>query len=300
MVSHTVSQGSYVPRPVNGRSGRWRNGGFAQGLTLVATLTVSDSITNVAEIVGQDQPDPVPASNSSAAVVNGIANADVGVKVAVDKPAPSVGENVTFTVTVANRGPSPATDVVVTDALPAGLTLVSAVAVAGHVRGAELDRWRARRDRSSRDTDDGVDRSRRPARWSIVGVTQQAEAELASAPTTARASRSTRASRPISGGDQVAHALGAPRRRTADIQRDRGQSGPESGDGRPGHGDVVGRARFRVGGPVAGLLRQRNRHLDGRIDRERRQRGVDDHGARHAGRDGQQHGERQRQRSARP
>ena len=68
----------------------------------------------------------MPSNNVSAAVLNGQANADVGVDIAVDKPAPLVGENVTFTVTVANRGPSPATGLVVTDVLSAGLTLVSA------------------------------------------------------------------------------------------------------------------------------------------------------------------------------
>ena len=36
-----------------------------------------------------------------------------------------VGETVTFTVRAINRGPSPATGVVITDALPAGLTLIT-------------------------------------------------------------------------------------------------------------------------------------------------------------------------------
>ena len=124
-VSFSASQGSYADA-----TGAWTIGTLLNAqsatLTLEATVTVAGAITNRALVVAQDQPDPVASNNSAAAIVNGAANADVGVHQAVDKPAPLVGEDVTFTVTVLNAGPSPATGVVVTDALPAGLTLVSA------------------------------------------------------------------------------------------------------------------------------------------------------------------------------
>ena len=70
-------------------------------------MTVAGAITNRALVVARDQPDPVASNNSAAAIVNGAANADVGVTKAVDQPAPLVGETVTFTVTVANSGPEP-------------------------------------------------------------------------------------------------------------------------------------------------------------------------------------------------
>jgi uncharacterized repeat protein (TIGR01451 family) len=44
----------------------------------------------------------------------------------VSNPTPNVGDTVTFTVTLSNNGPDAATNVTVGDALPAGLTLVSA------------------------------------------------------------------------------------------------------------------------------------------------------------------------------
>ncbi len=123
--SATPSLGSY-----DEVTGAWTIGTLlntqSATLTLTATVTVAGAITNRALVVGRDQPDPVPSNNAAAAVVNGTANADVGVDQTVDTAAPSVGDTVTFTVTVSNGGPSPATGVVVTDALPAGLTFVEA------------------------------------------------------------------------------------------------------------------------------------------------------------------------------
>ncbi|WP_154794563.1 DUF7507 domain-containing protein [Occultella kanbiaonis] len=57
---------------------------------------------------------------------------DVGVTKTVNDQAPLVGQNVTFTVTATNNGPSLATNVVLSDRLPAGrLTFVSAATTSG-------------------------------------------------------------------------------------------------------------------------------------------------------------------------
>jgi uncharacterized repeat protein (TIGR01451 family) len=51
--------------------------------------------------------------------------ADVGVTKTVDNPTPVFGTLITFTITVTNHGPAAATDVMVADPLPAGLTLIA-------------------------------------------------------------------------------------------------------------------------------------------------------------------------------
>jgi uncharacterized repeat protein (TIGR01451 family) len=77
--------------------------------------------------VSSSTPDPVPANNSSTATVlvpSGVA--DVAVTKTVSNPAPAVGTNVTYTVTVSDLGPSDASGVALTDVLPTGLAFVSA------------------------------------------------------------------------------------------------------------------------------------------------------------------------------
>ncbi|MCA9201868.1 MAG: DUF11 domain-containing protein, partial [Planctomycetales bacterium] len=131
-VSSTPSQGTY-----NSGTGVWTVGSVANGgtatLQLVATVANTGAKTNTAEITASDQLDPDSTPNNAAGAEDDQASATVTPPIAdlsltktVDNASANVGQNVTFTVTVSNTGPDAATNVSVADALPAGLTFVSA------------------------------------------------------------------------------------------------------------------------------------------------------------------------------
>ncbi len=58
-------------------------------------------------------------------LVQGTQSADLAISKSMTPPNPTIGQNVTFTLTVTNAGPGAATGVVVSDALPSGITYVS-------------------------------------------------------------------------------------------------------------------------------------------------------------------------------
>ncbi|HEV2028613.1 MAG TPA: sortase [Candidatus Dormibacteraeota bacterium] len=133
-VSAAPSAGTY-----NAGTGLWDIGALANGanatLSIVATVTGTNPVTNIASKTAEVQPDPVAGNNLAMATVTG-QSADIAITKVVDNATPALGSNVTFTVTATNNGPSSATGVVVTDLLPAGLTFVSAVPSVGTYNSA--------------------------------------------------------------------------------------------------------------------------------------------------------------------
>jgi uncharacterized repeat protein (TIGR01451 family) len=121
--SFTVSAGTY-----DSTSGTWTVGGVSTAtgatLTLVARVDSPDPKTNVAMITAVDQFDPNPGNNT-ASVTETPQQADVSIAQTASNTSPNVGDIVTLTVTLSNQGPNAATNVAVTDLVPAGLNVVN-------------------------------------------------------------------------------------------------------------------------------------------------------------------------------
>jgi uncharacterized repeat protein (TIGR01451 family) len=147
-VSSTPSQGSYV----NG-TGVWTVGTIANGanatLQIVASVNSVGAKTNSAQVSAADQTDSDSTPNNNVALEDDQASvtvtpqdADLSLTKTVDDATPISGQQVTFTLTVANAGPSSATNVVVQDSLPSGLTFVSSTPSQGTFDNA-TGRWTA-------------------------------------------------------------------------------------------------------------------------------------------------------------
>ena len=100
-------------------------------ITVVVNVLQSagSSLTNTASASGGGQTNTANDSSSDPTTV--VSSSDLSLSKTVNNPNPIQGQNVTFTLTLTNAGPSNATNVVVTDALPAGLTFVSATPSTG-------------------------------------------------------------------------------------------------------------------------------------------------------------------------
>jgi len=127
LVSASPSQGSY-----SSGSGIWTVGSVSASATLniIATVASAAAQTNTATISHADQFDPNQANNS-ASLTETPQRADLSLLESVNNPTPKVGDEITFTVTLSDKGPDAAARVGVVDLLPTGLTFVSATASQG-------------------------------------------------------------------------------------------------------------------------------------------------------------------------
>ena len=131
-VLYSATSGIY-----NENTGIWQVGDVSAGDTETLVIDVlvnpTGNYTNAAEIIATDifDVDSTPNNNILAeddqddVVVTPIQVADLALTKSVDTTTPDVNDNVIFTLTVANEGPSEATGIQVLDLLPSGFTYVS-------------------------------------------------------------------------------------------------------------------------------------------------------------------------------
>ena len=126
---HVAITGAALPAGVGNTLTITVSGVVASGTTGPLTNTVSAA-------TAQGGTDRNPADNTAGDTDTPAPRADLAITKAVDRAAGDAGTNVVFTLAVTNLGPSDAAGVVVTDTLPAGLTLVSATPSQGTCGGA--------------------------------------------------------------------------------------------------------------------------------------------------------------------
>ena len=128
----------------NQTTGQWTIASLASGaqatLTLTATATTSSAKINTATLTSLNQFD-TNAENDSQSVTITPEIANLAVTKTVDNAAPDNNDLITFTIVASNTGPDAATNVEVTDLLPAGLQLGTATSQAGTNYNQTTGEW---------------------------------------------------------------------------------------------------------------------------------------------------------------
>jgi len=121
---------------------------FSFSAQVLAPTGAIDEYVNTAQITASDQPDPDSTPNNDdgdqseddedhvdVTPNTGAGTADLSLDKEVSNATPNVGETITFTITVNNDGPDDATNVGISDVVPAGYTNIGNISSAGILSG---------------------------------------------------------------------------------------------------------------------------------------------------------------------
>ncbi len=97
---------------------------------LTTSIVAGTSVTNGAT-VSANEPDPNPGDNQATVSINVKPLVDLELTKVASNPSANAGGSVSYTLTLVNNGPSPATGVTITDPLASALTFVAASASQG-------------------------------------------------------------------------------------------------------------------------------------------------------------------------
>ena len=138
-VSATPSQGTYDPRhrPLDRRDGQHGEPADTADPGDGSRSSVPGAVTDATPADASarhrsDQFDPNTGNNTATATETP-QQADLGLSKTVDNPTPNVGDTITYTITLTNNGPDAATNVQVTDLLPARSRLPGRSREPGHL-----------------------------------------------------------------------------------------------------------------------------------------------------------------------
>ncbi|WP_334056460.1 isopeptide-forming domain-containing fimbrial protein [Polaribacter sp. P097] len=129
---------SSLPGAYNQATGLWTIGNISKNssktLTISATVnanTFGNTITASTTAANGDQADPSTANDVLSTTITVGNFTDIVLSKTVDNSSPNIGDTIDYTISVTNNGPANATNVVITDVLPAGLTFVNEIAGSG-------------------------------------------------------------------------------------------------------------------------------------------------------------------------
>lgn len=99
-------------------------------VTVTVSQTAANNVTNSVTVSGGG--DNSAGNNTATDPTTIVSSADLSLTKTANNSAPLINQNVTFTITVTNAGPTNATGITVRDQLPAGLSFISATPSAAY------------------------------------------------------------------------------------------------------------------------------------------------------------------------